>query len=73
MQLTSWRSSKPLEAKILKSYAYLHYKQFVLGLAPVDKVLTGGRGTFEIFNERDAYGVCFELVRKRQRVEGYPR
>lgn len=51
---------------------YVSYKGHTLSLARLRGVLRGGRATFELTNGGLIYGVCFELQRRRQVVNGYP-
>lgn len=73
IDVISWKKYKPASVRPLTVYGLLSYKGLVLNLALVDRVLTGGQATFELSTRREAYGVCFNLQRKRQNKNGYPR
>lgn len=52
---------------------YVWHRGYALSLARLRGLLRGrGRATFELTNGREIYGVCFELLRRRQVVNGYP-
>ncbi len=51
---------------------YVWHRGYSLSLARLRGVLRGGRATFELTNGGEIYGVCFELRRRRQVVNGYP-
>jgi len=72
MSLTKWNKNMPGKAANLPIYSFLIYKDMILGLSVADKVLKGGKGTFDLTNSLSGYGVCMDLVRKRQKVNGYP-
>jgi len=73
IDVVSWKKYKPASITPLNIYALLSYKNMVLALALVDRVLTGGRATFDFSTRRESYGVCFNLQRKRQNKNGYPK
>lgn len=74
VELVKWRRNKPANYSNLPVENYLGYKGLYLARMVADGFLTGGRGTFQIKSpDNSAYGVCFELERKRQRVFGYPQ
>ena len=72
IDIVKWRKLKPKKVTSLNVYSLLAYKDMVLNLALVDSALSRGKGTAELYNGRDSYGVCFKLVRKRQNKNGYP-
>jgi hypothetical protein len=72
VQMVQWRKGKPGRAVSLRVEDYVYYKGFVLSRIVAGKVLRGGQATFEATNGTQSYGVCFDLVRRRQRVNGYP-
>jgi hypothetical protein len=72
LTMTKWSGGRPASPKELSIYSfYLHRDDLILGLAVVDKVLKGGKGTFELSDGYQGYGVCFELMKKRQKANGY--
>lgn len=74
VELIKWRKNKPASSSDLPVENYLGYKGLFLARMVADGFLNGGRGTFQIKSpDNSAYGVCFELERKRQRVFGYPQ
>jgi hypothetical protein len=50
---------------------FVNYRGKFLRRVVASSVMTGGKATVEISNNNDAYSVCFDMVRKRQRVNGY--
>lgn len=50
---------------------YTFYRGQFLTLSVISSFLTGGRASFEVSNEDQAYSVCFRAVRTRQYVNGY--
>lgn len=67
-----WKNNKPGQVQSLPIYSFLSYRNLILALATADKALKGGKGTFELHDGRSAYGVCLDMARRRQRVNGYP-
>ena len=67
----SWRNARPQAKVELEPYSLLKHRDMVLALAVATPALTGGWGTFELSNSLSTYGVCIELVRERQNVNGY--
>lgn len=51
---------------------YVYHRGHTLSLARLRGILRGGKATFELSNGAAIYGVCFELVRRRQVANGYP-
>ncbi len=50
---------------------YVSHRGQALSLARLQGVLRGGKATFELSNGGSVYGVCFDLVRRRQFANGY--
>lgn len=72
LTMTKWSRAAQAKPVALPLYSfYLHQDDLILAIAVVDKVLKGGKGTFELSDGYQSYGVCMELVKKRQRVNGY--
>lgn len=72
IKVTTWNNTRILKVSEVPVYSHLYYGNLVLALGEISKVLTGGEGTFEIYNGVHSYGVCFQLERKRQKAFGYP-
>lgn len=70
--ITKWSRNKPQSITPLQIYGLLSYKNLVINLALVDGALSGGKGTAELFTRTKAYGVCFDLVRRRQNKNDWP-
>ena len=70
--ITKWSRNKPQSITPLQIYGLLSYKIMVINLALVDGALSGGKGTAELFTRTKSYGVCFDLVRKRQNKNDWP-
>jgi len=52
---------------------YIWYKNLLLTRSPIEKLIReGGKSNFVMVGERYSYGVCFEMVRRRQSLNGYP-
>ena len=70
------RRGRVYSHRIVPVLKYVFYRGYTLSLTRLRGVLRsasgGGRATFEITNGGYVYGVCFDLVRKRQVVNGYP-
>ena len=60
------RNRTPIKVRDL-----IPYNGRVLNRSPIGALLRGGKGTFTLTNGDYAYGVCFNLVAKRQKVNGY--
>lgn len=71
LAVTRWQQNKPRSFSSIKLGDLVPYKGRILTRTPVGHVLKGGQGSFELYSTRAAYGVCFDLVPKRQRANGY--
>ncbi len=69
--VTRWQMSKPRSTTALKVGDLVPYKGRILTRTPIGRVLKGGKASFDLYSAQAAYGVCFNLVPKRQRVNGY--
>lgn len=58
--------------RVLPVVKYVYYRGYGLSLARLGRMLRGGKATFELSNGSYVYGVCFDLVRRRQSKNGYP-
>jgi hypothetical protein len=72
VNIVRWAGNRIRSARRIPVVKYVSYKGYGLSLARLRSVLTGGRHTFELSNGGDLYGVCFNAVRQRQSVNGYP-
>lgn len=72
IDVVKWKRKKPGIIKKLSVYSLLSHRNMVLNLATVDSALIGGKGTAELYNGRESYGVCFKLKRERQNKNSFP-
>ena len=71
LEISKWSSGKITSKSSTESKDLIPYNGHLLTRTPLGRFLSGGKGTFELFNGRSSYSVCFELKRKRQKVNGY--
>jgi hypothetical protein len=74
-QYTRWSngSTKRLMSTTTKSIAKITpWRNLILGVSLPREQLTGGKMTVITFSGQNAYGVCFNAARTRQRYNGYP-
>jgi hypothetical protein len=71
VEISKWSGQKRLSKSATEPRDLIPYNGRVLTRTPIGSFLTGGRGTFELFNGRINYGVCFDLRKRRQKVNGY--
>lgn len=71
LSLAKWRGNQLRRVVPLRLGDLIFYKNWILTRSPIGRVLTGGKGTFELYTHHSGYGVCFDLVRRRQRANGY--
>ena len=73
IRLVRWKRGKIAAAKKIKVGKYTYHFGHIYSVGLLDtKYLRGGKGVFEISNGYEAYSVCFNLKRTRQKVNGYP-
>jgi len=73
INVVRWNKKSIKSVETLSVADLTFYRGMLLTRTPLDTdMLRGGKATFELYNGRSIYGVCFELERKRQRVHGYP-
>lgn len=72
INVVKFKNGKPKSVKSVPVHDLIYYRDMTLTRSPILKHLSGGKGSVELYNDRTGYGVCFELVRKRQRKNGYP-
>jgi hypothetical protein len=72
INIVKWKRGKPVSRTAAKVFDLIQYRDFVLTRTPIGPYLTGGEASIELFDRNSGYGACFELERKRQRVNGYP-
>lgn len=71
LELSKWTNGKPISKNKIEPKDLIPYNGRVLIRTPIGRFLTGGKGTFELFNGQTNYGICFELRKSRQKVNGY--
>lgn len=71
LSLVKWRGNQLRRVLPLRLGDLIFYKNWILTRSPIGSVLTGGKGTFELYTTHAGYGVCFDLVRRRQKANGY--
>lgn len=71
LRLVRWKNGRPGKTTPLTIEDYVYYRGQSLARSIATSVLTGGKGTFEISNGDAVGSACFNLVRTRQRVNGY--
>lgn len=71
VEIAKWSHGKIQSRQVTEAKDLIPYKNFILTRTPIGKFLKGGRATFELFNGKTNYGVCFSLERQRQKVNGY--
>lgn len=72
--MSQWRNERLIKVTSVKIEDYVYHKGRVLTRSRLGKLIRSKRGakvTFEIFNSSAAYGVCFQLVARRQKANGY--
>jgi hypothetical protein len=57
--------------RVLPVVKYVSHRGQSLSLARLNGILGGGQATFELTNGGYLYGVCFDLIRRRQFANGY--
>jgi hypothetical protein len=72
INIVKWKRGKPVSRTAAKVFDLIQYRDFVLTRTPIGPYLTGGEASIELFDRNSGYGACFELERKRRRVNGYP-
>jgi hypothetical protein len=72
INVVKFKAGKPKSVKKVQVEDLIYYRDMTLTRSPIQKHLSGGKGSVELYNDKTGYGVCFELVRKRQRKNGYP-
>lgn len=71
LNVVSWKNGKPGKVSAARLGDLIHLNGYIFTRGPVGALLRGGKGTFELFNGRHAYGVCFDLAKRRQNANGY--
>ena len=71
LQLMRWAKGRPGKASVLKIEDRIFHQGQSLIRSVAQGVLSGGKGTFEVTNGEKAGVACLNLVRSRQRVNGY--
>ena len=71
LSMVKWTRGKPKVTPI-ELRDLVIYRDMTLNRSTVGEVLGGGEASFDLENQGAAYGVCFELIQKRQSVNGYP-
>lgn len=71
VEIAKWFGGKIQSRQVTEVKDLIPYKNFILTRTPIGKFLKGGHATFELFNGKTNYGVCFALERRRQKVNGY--
>jgi hypothetical protein len=71
LEISKWSGQKRISKSAAEPRDLIPYNGRVLTRTPIGSLLTGGKGTFELFNGRTNYGVSFELRKRRQKVNGY--
>jgi len=72
IRITKWSQNKPFSSADTEVSDLIHYRDLILTRTPIGRYLIGGEATISLFDSNSGYGACFELQRKRQRVNGYP-
>lgn len=73
VRVVRWKQGKPRIERIYDRLDSAFYRGFSLLRVPVE--LPGGFASVDVVDDDNytkAYGVCLEMVRRRQRVNGYP-
>ena len=69
--ISKWKDGKPKKLADHASYGFIRRNGSLFTRTLVDGGLKGGKGVFDLYDGSNAYGVCFELVAKRQNKNGY--
>jgi hypothetical protein len=72
IDIIKWSNGRPRKQADVKVENMVYYRGFVLSRSVASKILTGGYGSVDVEANYQSYGACLELVRRRQRVNGYP-
>lgn len=71
LQIVKWSKRKPRAIQPVLVGDLIPYRGRILNRSPLGGLLTGGKGSFDLSSPTSGYGVCFDLVPRRQRVHGY--
>lgn len=71
LEIVKWKGAKPAKAQTAKINDYVYYRGYRLARV-VANFLTGGSATAQISNGSQVGSACVQLVKKRQRINGYP-
>ena len=71
LNLVKWKAGRPGQPSALKIEDYIYYRGQRLARAVAAGILNGGKGTFEISSGKSVGTACFNLVRTRQKANGY--
>ena len=71
LSLVKWRAGRPRSITNLTLGDLIPYKGRIMTRSPIGRALTGGKGTFDLYSASAGYGLCFDLVKRRQKINGY--
>jgi hypothetical protein len=67
-----WTKGKPKKVADVDVEDKVYYRGFVLSRSIASSVLNGGYASVDTVSDYQSYGACLNMVRSRQRVNGYP-
>jgi hypothetical protein len=71
LSVAKWSHGKKVSLSSIRIEDLITHRGNLYTRSVIGSALTGGQATFELISGLRAYGVCFNLERRRQRVEGY--
>ena len=72
INVMKWTKGKPKKVADVDVEDKVYYRGFVLSRSVASSVLNGGYASVDTVSDYQSYGACLNMVRSRQRVNGYP-
>jgi hypothetical protein len=72
IQVMKWTKGKPKKVADVDVEDKVYYRGFVLSRSVASSILNGGYASVDNVSDYQAYGACLNMVKSRQRVNGYP-
>jgi hypothetical protein len=72
IDVMTWKKGTPNKVGDIDIEDKVYYRGFVLSRSIASAVLRGGYASVDKVSDYQSYGACLNMVRSRQRVNGYP-
>jgi hypothetical protein len=72
LSIMRWKKGKPTKQAEVDVENRLYYRGYLLSRSIASNVLTGGYASVDKSSDYQSYGVCLNMVKSRQRINGYP-